>query len=144
MGINPGPDLQAFDVSLELGGTWERWLDKIFSQGDTVEVKAELDTWVTTGNMAIEYRCSGNPSGLSTTRADYWAHLFIRRERLVFMLLTEVFRLRAIVRKLWSSSRKVQGVGDGNADIVLLNIQEVCTLLGYPGGVAGYLKAEEL
>jgi hypothetical protein len=31
-----------------------------------------------TGNLCIEYECSGQPSGISTTQADYYAYFVIK------------------------------------------------------------------
>ena len=40
-----------------------------------IEVKTERDIWKTTGNIAVELRYNGNPSGISSTDSNLWVHL---------------------------------------------------------------------
>ncbi len=42
--------------------------------GKTVELKTERNLWHDTGNIVIEYKSYGKPSGIAATQADYWAH----------------------------------------------------------------------
>ena len=56
-------------------GAYKPW-DIRFYDGDAsmkVEVKADRMTGKT-GNLAIEFECSGKPSGIATTDADVWAY----------------------------------------------------------------------
>jgi hypothetical protein len=40
-----------------------------------------------TDNIAIEYRCDGKPSGISTTEADFWVHELLRDgQTLVYLM----------------------------------------------------------
>ena len=41
------------------------------------EVKADRNTYKT-GNIAIEYKCKGIPSGISKTQADYYAYYIVK------------------------------------------------------------------
>ena len=41
------------------------------------EVKADRYTYKT-GNIAIEFKCSGLPSGISKTQADYYAYFVVK------------------------------------------------------------------
>ena len=52
-----------FDIDLKFGQIYEEKIRKIFA--GKIEVKAERDIWKRTGNIAIEVRCKGKPSGLS-------------------------------------------------------------------------------
>lgn len=73
------------------------------------EVKADRRT-KDTGNIAIEFRCRGKDSGITTTRADYWVYFIDGTER---CLLIPTDKLKeAIDQKKWS--RTVRG-GDGFA-----------------------------
>lgn len=47
-------------------------LGDIAEGGLHVEVKTDRQ-WVDTGNVYVETSCKGYPSGLSTTRAEWWA-----------------------------------------------------------------------
>ena len=66
---------KGFDMDLEFGKMGEEFTQEVFEGNSKVEVKTERDIWVTTGNVAIEIRCNGKPSGLSTTEASVWIHL---------------------------------------------------------------------
>lgn len=58
-----------------------------------------------TGNLAIEFECSGIPSGLTTTQAHKWIY-FIEESKEVFIIPVEK------LRELISNCRVVSG-GDG-------------------------------
>jgi hypothetical protein len=44
-----------------------------------VEVKSEILAFHT-NNVAIEYECSGKPSGIRSTLADWWVHFIVDEE----------------------------------------------------------------
>ena len=72
-----------------------------------IEVKADRLAWKT-GNLAIEYECSGKPSGISSTRADYYLY-FVKesgKEDKAFKIPVKDFP------KLVKGCRSVSG-GDG-------------------------------
>lgn len=71
------------------------------------EVKADRMTQ-RTGNMAIEFECSGKPSGITATEADYWAY-FIHGTKEYYLIPTDEIRQR-IADKAYA--REVKG-GDG-------------------------------
>jgi len=60
-----------FDIDFDFGSFSEQEIINIFEHNGRCEVKTERDIWQTTGNIAIEYRWKGNPSGISTTDADW-------------------------------------------------------------------------
>ena len=53
----------------------EEFVSDVLEGNSKIEVKTERDIWKTTGNIAIEIRCDGKPSGLSTTESTVWIHL---------------------------------------------------------------------
>ena len=65
---------KGFDLDLEYGKMGEEFVQKVMEGNTKIEVKTERDIWKTTGNVAIEIRCNGKPSGLSTTEAYTWVH----------------------------------------------------------------------
>jgi hypothetical protein len=71
------------------------------------EVKADRKTQ-STGNIAIEFECSGEPSGITTTQADYWAY-FIHGTKDYFLIPTDELRARIAAKKY---TKEVNG-GDG-------------------------------
>ena len=64
-----------------------------------------------TGNVAIEMECSGKPSGLSTTRADWWVHWLSGNEyrKEVAVLITPC-RLWKIADTCWRKQGGDNGV----------------------------------
>jgi hypothetical protein len=89
-------NFKPYDLWLELGG------EKV-----TQEVKADR-LCLGTNNIAIEFQCSGKPSGISTTTADYWVY-FVVGSRDYYLIPTNVIT-SAISERKWT--RKVKG-GDG-------------------------------
>jgi|TARA_R100000482_G_scaffold109485_1_gene51746 hypothetical protein len=59
-----------FKYDLALGQLGEGWVGKMLSS-KTIEVKFDFACY-RTGNFYIEYESRGKPSGISTTKADYW------------------------------------------------------------------------
>jgi len=67
-----------FDLDLAAGHAGEKLVEELLTGGNTVEVKRDFK-WKETGNLYIETACWSSrkecwyDSGLSTTKADYWA-----------------------------------------------------------------------
>jgi hypothetical protein len=70
--------LSDFDLDLSVGHQGEALVNELLTGGKTVEVKTDLK-WKDTGNLYIETLCWSHnkntwyPSGLDSTKADYWA-----------------------------------------------------------------------
>ena len=64
-----------FDIDLDFGKVGEKAVEEMLEGDGTIEVKTERELWKTTGNIAIEIRCRGKLSGLSTTTAKSWIHM---------------------------------------------------------------------
>lgn len=70
--------LSDFDLDLSVGHEGEAFVKELLTGGRTLEVKKDLK-WKDTGNLYVETVCWSHnnhewyPSGLSTTKADYWA-----------------------------------------------------------------------
>lgn len=68
----------AFDLDLEFGQEGENFVKELLTGGKTVEVKRDR-RWKETGNLYIETECyftgrqAWASSGLTTTKAHYWA-----------------------------------------------------------------------
>jgi len=61
----------------------------------TFEVKNDLMAHKT-GNVAIEYKCRGKASGLSTSKADYWIYKF---DNTFFLFKTDTLRQQLFDKK---------------------------------------------
>lgn len=68
-------NFKPYDIRIKYGG-----------EETTIESKADRLT-ISTGNIAIEYRCSGKPSGITSTQADYWV-IFIEGTRDYYLIPT--------------------------------------------------------
>ena len=118
---------KGFDLDLEFGKMGEEFTQQVFEGNSKVEVKTERDIWVTTGNIAIEIRCNGKPSGLSTTESNVWVHLLAHNNVIKGGFLFKVDELKAKIKKLHESEdlKLVMG-GDNNASqMALLPIKEL-------------------
>ena len=83
-----------FDIDLDFGQVYEEKIRKIFQGKGGIEVKTERDMWKRTGNIAIEVSYKGNPSGLSSTNADWWIHILSDNGEIDTAFMFEVHRLK--------------------------------------------------
>jgi len=81
----------SFDLDFSYGKGGENLVEQLLTQGKTVEVKRDRKWW-STNNIYIEVECwylssqSWEPSGLSVTKAEYWAFVL---EKGVVMIPTD-------------------------------------------------------
>ena len=120
-------ELKKFDIDLEFGKIGEDFAEALFSHNTMVEVKTERDIWKTTGNIAIEIRCKGRPSGLSVTEAENWIHLLSYDGNIEGGFIFKVSQLRDKIKKLHKEKKaKMVMGGDFNmSQMVLLPIKEL-------------------
>jgi hypothetical protein len=70
--------LSDFDLDLSVGQAGEKLVEGLLTGNKTIEVKTDL-RWRETNNLYIETECWSHnnncwyPSGLSATKAEYWA-----------------------------------------------------------------------
>jgi len=96
-----------FSHDLELGKKGENLLAKILLlKGDKIEVKTDLQA-TQTGNVFIEYQSRDRLSGLSTSKADYWAFLISNEQ----IIIIETNKLKELCKT--KGLRRVDG-GDNN------------------------------
>ena len=113
------PD-EKFDLQLSQALVDERRLGDVFEHmvieriiAPTIELKSESWQWEQTGNICIEYRQNGQPSGLAATQADYWVHELKRDDRTLVYLMFPVERLKELAREAYRAGRYHEGGGDG-------------------------------
>ena len=118
---------KGFDIDLEFGKMGEEFTQKVFEGNSKVEVKTERDIWEKTGNIAIEMRCKGKPSGISTTESDVWIHLLSVNSVIKGGFVFKVDQLKAKIKKLHKDGNlKIVMGGDDNASqMALLPIKEL-------------------
>ena len=115
-----------FDVDLKFGEKFEGCLADILNRG-RVEVKTERDLWVDTGNIAVEIRCNSRTSGLSVTKADYWAHIMTKDGEIKFIVILPVITLKRRVKHLLKTNQaNIISGGENNAsELILIPLSKI-------------------
>jgi hypothetical protein len=117
-----------FDIQLSQSLICERQLADIFANSriEKIELKSETWQWERTGNICIEYKCDGKPSGISTTEADVWVHELRRDDETLCYLMFPIERLKKLAREAIRRGRCRSGAGDdGRFDVALIPLREI-------------------
>ena len=101
-GYCKGHDLKV-EEDILFGKIGEEFTKELFEGNTKIEIKTERDIWETTGNIAIEIRCKGKPSGISTTESSVWIHLLSVKGVIKGGFLFKVDQLRDKIKKLHKS-----------------------------------------
>ena len=122
---------KGFDLDLKFGKMGEDFTSDVFEGNSKVEVKTERDIWKTTGNIAIEIRCSGQASGLSTTESTIWIHLLAYNGVIEGGFIFKVDQLKDKIKRLHKEEKiKMVMGGDNNlSQMVLLPIKDLFNTL---------------
>ena len=120
-----------FDLDLKFGKMGEEFVQGVLEGDSKIEVKTERDKWKETGNLAIEIRYNGKPSGLSTTGASAWIHLLSYKDDIVGGFILNVKKLKERVKELNEQEKVkiVMGGDDKMSQLVLVPIKEVFDLV---------------
>lgn len=92
-----------FDIDLAQGKEREEHWERVL-RGPLIEVKCDHKA-IETGNIFIEFRQKGRPSGIAVTTADYWLIEYMP-ERAVLIKTAE---LKNICRRLLKTQHKKGG-----------------------------------
>jgi hypothetical protein len=117
-----------FDLQLTQALIDERRLADIFANAklERIELKSESRRWEETGNIVIEYRQNGQPSGIATTEADCWVHELKRDGQTLVYLMFPIERLKALCREAYRKGQYHEGGGDGRRYCnVLLKLSDI-------------------
>mgnify|MGYP003150770015 CR=1 FL=1 len=120
-----------YDLKVEedmlFGKIGEKFTEELFEGNTKIEIKTERDIWKTTGNIAIEIRCKGKPSGISTTKSSVWIHLLALKGVIKGGFLFKVDQLKDKIKKLQKEGRLVLKMGgdDNLSQMALLPIKEL-------------------
>lgn len=98
---------EGFDIDLRHGVAREDALVHVFLQAK-VEHKCD-EKARRTGNLFIEYRQKGRPSGIAVTTADWWAFEFDDET----WLIVPTEKLKRLARLAYQQNRRAKG-GDNN------------------------------
>ena len=118
---------KGFDLDLKFGKLGEDFVKNMQESNEKIEVKTERDIWKTTGNIAIELRYKGSPSGLSTTESDLWVHLLSHKGVIEGGFMFKVDLLKEKIKKLHKDGnlKMVMGGDDNMSQMALLPIKEL-------------------
>lgn len=86
-----------------------------------IEVKTDCK-WKETRNLAIEFRSRGKLSGISTSKAQYWAFILDVNKFTEGILIVPIAKVIILARKYYKLGSVVNG-GE-NSDMVLVPIEE--------------------
>ena len=120
-------EMKKFDLDLKFGHFGEDFVRDLQNGNTMIEVKTERDIWKTTGNIAIEIRCNGKPSGISTTGSAIWIHLLSYEDKIEGGFILPVPELKKRIKELVEEKKAniVMG-GDFNASqMVLIRIKDL-------------------
>ena len=119
-----------FDEDLRFGEEGERWLLWLADEA-RVEVKRERDFWHKSGNLFFEVRYKGAPSGLASTKADWWVHILTLHGKQKSVLVFHVEHLRDKLRAALKSGevRLADGGDDSNSRGVLVPLKKIHLIL---------------
>ena len=115
-----------FDIDLAFGKVWEKKVKQMFEGDGKIEVKTERDVWKRTGNIAVEIRCRGKLSGISTTDAKTWIHM-LKDGGGGFIFPVDELRKKIKQRQENGTLKLVMGGDDNAAQLALLPIKELFT-----------------
>ena len=129
--IHPGVAFNGdrkFDLQLSQALINEHRLGEIFTTGKIEKIELKSETWQReqTGNICIEFRCDGKPSGISVTKADYWVHELRRDDDTLVYLMFPIERLKGLARQAIKSGHWRTGAGDdGRFDVALIRLRDI-------------------
>ena len=115
-----------FDIDLDFGKVGEKAVEEMFEGDGKIEVKTEREIWKRTNNIAIEIRCRGKLSGISTTKAKTWIHMLSGGGG-GFIFPVEDLRKKIKKRQENGKLKLIMGGDDNAAQLALLPIKELFT-----------------
>ena len=120
-----------YDIDLPFGIKYEGTLSELLTAktNKLIEVKSERNMWKKTGNIAIELHNHHRhlPSGLSVTKADYWATILVDNFKFYGVHILPVDYLKRRVKEIVLSGKgRITHGGDYNAsEMALIPIKEI-------------------
>ena len=109
------------------GKIGEDFTQQLFEGNTKIEIKTERDIWERTGNIAVEMRYKGSPSGISTTKASVWIHLLSVKGVIKGGFILKVDELKALIKRLHNEGKlkMVMGGDDNMSQLALIPQSEL-------------------
>jgi len=120
-GFNMYEQNNTFTHDLKFGQMKEEELANILVN-QPIEVKTDCK-WKKTGNLAIEYKSRGKPSGIATTKSEYWAFILDANGFTEGILIVPIAKLIVVAKYHYQKGNIVNG-GE-NSDMVLVPIADL-------------------
>ena len=103
--------------------------DLVSEDGYTIEVKFDRGS-ANTGNVVIEYKYDGEPSGISKTAALEWVHVFSHHSKWAYCRI-KVRELKAFIKNNWKYLKKVEGGDAYKSKMVLIPVNDFMDTFPY-------------
>ena len=118
MGGKPAPD---FDLDLKFGEFHEQLLFQALSKTGNVTVEVKTDRLAAkTGNLAVEFRYRGRPSGIQTTKSDEYFFVIVEQDGSIrYRLNIPTAKLKKIAYRRYLNGLTTTG-GQYNATEMIL------------------------
>jgi len=114
-----------FDVDLAKAKIREGELFKLF-ENKKLELKTDY-IWQTSGNIAVEYKCNGKPSGIAVTEADMIVFELQKKDQQPIRIFYETEHLKKIARLWYKRGMRMKGGDNQLSEFVLIPVE-----VGYP------------
>lgn len=121
MGSKPAPD---FDLDLKFGEFHEQLLFQALSKTGNVTVEVKTDRLaVKTGNLAVEFRYRGRPSGIQTTKSDEYFFVIVEQDGSIrYRLNIPTAKLKKIAYRRYLNGLTTTGGQYNATEMVLIPI----------------------
>ena len=103
--------------------------DLVSNSGYTIEVKFDIKSKLTS-NVAIEYEFNNNPSGLASTKAVEWIHIYYLKDKWVYSRI-KTDNLKAFIRNNWKELRKLKGGDRNDSKLILIKTEDFVNSFPY-------------
>lgn len=112
-----------FDRCLTHGEIMEDRLCSIFAE-KRIEIKSD-NLWHKTGNIAVEYFCWGKKSGISISKAKFWAFILEKEKSIEWVFIVHIKKLRHLAQKYYDKGSVKYG-GDAKCSwMILIPVKEL-------------------
>jgi hypothetical protein len=110
-----------YDTCEMAEGVFKPWDLKIIRNGETTTYEVKADRMAkATGNLVIEYECSGKPSGITSSLADYWVYFIVGTTQ--YYRIPRTVIMEAIQAKKYK--RTVRGGDSYKSNMYLFRIED--------------------
>lgn len=107
-----------FNYDLEFGEKAEDFVNKLFTNGGKIEVKYDRKAHET-GNLFVEVFSRDKPSGISTTKANYWIFVIDKSQ---YAIILNIEKLKKLCRLKYKEGGYVLGGDENTSKGILIPI----------------------